>query len=165
MAINPGTQSGSKTVEVEHSGEPVEEKPLKREEVPEPVLKTIERESMGVRITGYAVGTYQNKPIYIVHSVLNRSTHTLSKDFLVDEKGDVRELREQVDLPALPPRLRDGIIKHAGGAKIERVDAITKDDVLAWFVAQLSKEGKKSEIRVNASGELINPPAPGPATH
>ena len=163
MAPNPGTQSSSRTAGGQRSEETPEEKPLKREDVPELVLKTIDRESLGVKILGYALGTYQNKPIYVVHSVLNRSTHTLTKDFLVDEKGNIRELREQVDLPALPSRLRDGIIKQARGAKIERVDAITKDGVLAYFVAQLSKQGKQSEIRVNSTGDLINPPSP--ATH
>ena len=165
MTMNPGSQSGSKTAGGQHSGETAEEKPLKPEEVPQVVLKTVEREALGVRIAGYALGTYQSKPIYIAHTLLRGSAHRLSKDFLVDEKGNVVELREEVDLPALPPRLRDGIIKQAGGAKIDRVDAITRNDVLAWYVVKLSKEGKQSEIRVNSSGDLINPPAPSPATH
>ena len=165
MTMNPGSQSGSKTAGGQHSGETAEEKPLKPEEVPQPVLKTIEREALGVRLAGYALGTYQSKPIYIAHTLLKSGTHMLSRDFLVDEKGNVLELREEVDLPALPPRLRDSIIKHAGGAKVDRVVGITRDGVLAWYVVKLSREGKQSEIRVNSSGDLINPPAPSPATH
>ena len=57
---------------------------------------------------------------------------------------------------ALPPAVKAELVRKAGKGKILIVESITKNDVLVEYEAQVSRAGKRSEIKVGADGKSID---------
>ena len=122
------------------------EKKVKMSDLPEAVRKTVREQSKGATIRGLAKETENGKTSYEVELKVNGH----NRDVLIDANGAVLAVEEQVALNALPPAVREELMRKAGKGKILIVESITKNDVLVEYEAQVSTAGKKSEIKVPA---------------
>ena len=128
------------------------EKRVKMKDLPEAVQKTVREQSKGATIRGFAKETEDGKTSYEVEMKVNGH----NKDVLIDPSGAVLAVEEQVALNALPPAVKAELIRKAGKGKILIVESITKNDVLVEYEAQVSRAGKRSEIKVGADGKSID---------
>jgi uncharacterized membrane protein YkoI len=118
--------------------------------VPAAVQQAITRESTGAKLKGLATETENGKKLYEAELEVNGH----GKDVSFDEKGNVVSVEEEVALDAIPAPARAAIQKAAGTGKIGEVETITEGGVKA-YEAQLNKAGKKSEIKVDAAGQIV----------
>src|SRR5262245_52190493 len=79
-----------------------------------------------------------------------------SKDLLFDSAGEVVEVEEQVALEALPQPVRDSLVRKASGGEIRKVESITKKGSLVAYEAEVTREGKRSEIQVGPAGDTLD---------
>ena len=128
------------------------EKKVKMSDLPPAVQKTVREQSKGATIRGFAKEVEHGKTSYEVEMKINGH----NKDVLIDPEGAVLAVEEQVMLNALPAAVKAELIKKAGKGKILIVESITKNDVLVEYEAQVSRAGKRSEIKVGADGKSID---------
>lgn len=126
------------------------EKKINMKEVPAAVQQAITRESTGATLKGLATETDNGKKLYEAELEVNGH----GKDVSFDEQGNVVSVEEEVALDAIPAPARAAIQKAAGTGKIGEVETITEGGVTA-YEAQLNKAGKKSEIKVDAAGQIV----------
>ena len=78
------------------------------------------------------------------------------KDFLVDTRGSVVEVEEEVALDSLPASVQDGLQAMAREGKLQNVESITKHGKLVAYEAHVVKNGKRSEVQVGPEGEPLS---------
>ena len=125
------------------------EKKVTMKDLPEAVRKTVQEQSKGATLRGLAKEVEDGKTFY--EAELKVDGH--NKDVLIDPTGAVVEIEEQVTLASLPANVRVTIQKAKG--KILSVESITKNNTLEAYEAQISRAGKKAEIKVAPDGQLI----------
>lgn len=128
------------------------EKKIKKSELPAVVQKAADEQSKGATVRGYSQEVENGKTLYEVELTVNGH----SKDVSLDAHGKVVEIEEEVALDSLPGAVRKGLADQARGAKIGKVESLTKNDKLVAYEAQVVKGGKRSEIQVGADGKLLN---------
>ncbi len=79
-----------------------------------------------------------------------------SKDVLIAASGAVVEVEEEVALDALPAPVKAGLQSKAGSGKILKVEFLTKHDKVVAYEAQVTTNGKKSEIQVGPDGKPLD---------
>jgi hypothetical protein len=79
-----------------------------------------------------------------------------TKDVLIDTTGAIVEIEQEVALDALPAAVKAGLEAKAAGAKIVKVESITKHETLVAYEAKVMKNGKKSEIQVGPDGKALD---------
>lgn len=126
------------------------EKRVKMKDLPPAVQKTVQEQSKGATLLGLARETEGGKTFYEAELKVNGH----GKDVLIDPAGAVVEVEEEVPLAGVPSPAREAIRKYAGSGKIVLVESVTKDGSVA-YEAHVQKAGKKSEIKVDASGNPI----------
>ena len=102
------------------------EKKITREQLPPAVEKTVAKQSEGATIRGFSTEIDNHKKVYEVELLANGH----EKDISMDEKGNVIEVEEEVSLESLPPGVKSGLTKAARGAKIGKVESLTKNGKL-----------------------------------
>ena len=127
------------------------EKKIKMTDLPEAVRKTVQEQSKGATLRGLAKEVEDGKTFYEAELKVNGR----NRDVLIDPTGAVVEIEEQVTLASLPANVKATIQKAAGKGKILIVESVTKNNTLEAYEAQISKAGKKSEIKVAPNGQLI----------
>ena len=75
------------------------------------------------------------------------------KDYLMDVRGNVVEVEEEVALASLPPSVQDGLEAMARGGKVQEVESITKKGKLVAYEADVIKDGKHREFQVGPEGD------------
>ena len=127
------------------------EKKVTMKDLPEAVRKTVQEQSKGATLRGLAKEIEDGKTFYEAELKVNGH----NKDVLIDPTGAVVEIEEQVALASLTPNVRVTIQKAAGKGKVLIVESITKNNTLEAYEAQISRAGKKSEIKVAPDGQLV----------
>lgn len=128
-----------------------EEKQIKRSDLPAAVEKTVVEQSKGATIKGFATETEDGKKIYEAEMSVNGH----GKDISMDEKGNILEIEEEVDMASLPPAVKDGLSKAAGKGKIDKVESLTKKGKLVAYEAVVKTGTKQSEIQVGPDGKKL----------
>jgi uncharacterized membrane protein YkoI len=131
-----------------------QEKKIKRSDLPAAVRKTADEQSRGATVKGYSSEMDEGKLVYEVELLVNGH----SKDVNIDKTGNVVEVEEEVALEALPASAKDALEKKAGSGKITKVESITKHGSLVAYEAQVSTNGKRSEIQVGPDGKTLAHP-------
>jgi hypothetical protein len=129
-----------------------QEKKIKRSDLPAAVEKTVVEQSAGATVKGFSEEKEKGQTFYEAEMVVNGHT----KDILIDPKGAVVEVEEEVALDALPPDVKTGLQAKAGSAKITKVESLKKHDKLVAYEAQVSNNGKKSEVQVGPDGKPLD---------
>jgi len=129
-----------------------QEKRIDRSELPKAVEKTVQQQSKGATVRGFSKEKENGKIAYEAKMIVNGQT----KDVLIDANGTVLEIEEQIELQALPVDVKAGLQARVGKGKITKVESITKKDKLVAYEAQVTTDGKKSEVQVGPDGKPLD---------
>jgi hypothetical protein len=129
-----------------------QEKKIKRSELPPAVEKTVAAQSGGATIKGFSKEVEKGRTYYEAEMIVNGHT----KDILIDANGAIAEVEEEVAMDALPADVKAGLQAKAGDGKLVKVETITKKDKLVAYEAQVTKDGKKSEVQVGPDGKPLD---------
>lgn len=130
------------------------EKKITRAQLPPEVEKTVAKESEGTTIKGFASETEKGRQFYEASLIVNGHT----KDILIDPRGNIVEVEEQVTMDSLPSAVQDALKKRAGSGKITVIESLTKKGRLVAYEAQVKHGRKRSEIQVGPNGEKLKHP-------
>ena len=126
-------------------------KKIERKNLPPAVEKTVEAQSQGATIKGFSQEKEKGQTNYEAEMTVNGH----SKDVLIDSKGAVVEIEEQVPLESLPMAAREVLQSKTGTGKILKVESLTKHDKLVAYEAVVQNGNKKKEIQVGPDGEHL----------
>jgi uncharacterized membrane protein YkoI len=130
------------------------EKPLKMENLPPAVQKTVQEQSKGATIRGLSKEEENGKTFYEAELKVNGH----NKDLLIDPTGSIVEVEEQVTLESLPSAVKTALEKRAGKGKIAFVESVTKGGSVVAYEAKIKTAGKTSEIKVSPEGAAVKEP-------
>ena len=128
-----------------------QEKHLTEAQLPKPVLQSIQQQSQGAEIKGYATEREHGKKVYEAETVIKGHT----RDLQVAEDGTLNEVEEEVAFDDLSQAVKDGLTGKAKGAKITKVESLTKKGKLVAYEAATLKGSKKGEIQGGPLGETL----------
>ena len=131
-----------------------EEKKIRRKQLPAAVEKTVAAESQGATIKGFAREVEKGKTYYEAEMSINGH----AKDILMDTRGNIVEVEEQVDMATLPASVQDALKQAAGTGTIEMVESLTKKGKLVAYEGHVKRGNKRSEISVGPNGEKLKKP-------
>jgi hypothetical protein len=129
-----------------------QDKKIARADLPPAVEKTVAEQSRGAAVRGFSLEKENGNTYYEAEMMVNGH----SKDVLIDKTGSVVEVEEQVMLESLPSAVKTGLEGKAGKGKIVKVESVTKHDKLVAYEAQVTTNGKHSEIQVGPDGSSLD---------
>jgi hypothetical protein len=77
------------------------------------------------------------------------------RDVAIAKDGTLLEIEDEVALNTLPAPAQSALMAKAAGAKITKVESLTKKGKLVAYEAATLKGTKKGEIQVGPSGEKL----------
>jgi hypothetical protein len=129
-----------------------QEKKIKRSDLPPLVEQTVAAQSSGATIRGFSQERESGQTYYEAEMMVDGHR----KDVLIDAKGAVVEVEEEVAIDALPAAVKAGLIVKAGVGKILKVESIKKHDKLVAYEAKVNSNGKRSEVQVGPDGKPLD---------
>ena len=138
------------TLSVAHA----QETKLKRSQLPPAVEQTVARESQGATIKGFAREIDKGQTFYEAELIVDGH----AKDILMNKKGNIVEVEEEVALDSLPANVQDGLRKAAGAGTIQMVESLTKNGKLVAYEGHVKTGKRRSEIQVGPNGEKLKRP-------
>ena len=101
----------------------------------------------GATLKGLAKEVEGGKTFYEAETVVNGRT----RDLLFDATGHLVEVEEETAIDAVPAAVKTALMARG---KILRLETLTKGTSVT-YEAQVEKNGKKSEVQVDADGKLL----------
>ena len=129
-----------------------QEKKIKRSELPPAVEKIVAAQSAGATVRGFSQEKENGQTFYEAEMLV----HGHSKDILIDATGAIVEVEEEVALDSLAAEVKAGLTAKAGQGKILKVESIKKHDKLVAYEAQVTTNGKKTEVQVSPDGKPLD---------
>ncbi len=129
-----------------------QEKKLTRSQLPAPVQATVDAQSQGATVKGFSQEKEKGQIFYEAEMTIDGH----SRDVLIDAKGNVVEVEEEVAADALPGAVRDGLQAKAGSGKVGKVESLTKQGKLVVYEAVVTTNGKNAEIQVGPDGKPLD---------
>jgi hypothetical protein len=124
------------------------EKKIGPQDLPAAVQKAVPDETKGAQIKGYNQETEKGKTFYEVETMLNGK----SRDLLFDASGALVEVEEEIAIDSIPPAAKAAIEKRAAGGKVNKVESVTRGQIVSYEAEITSKTGKRSEVAVKPDG-------------
>ncbi len=129
-----------------------EDKKIMRSELPAAVEKAVAaEEARGATAKGFATEIEKGKKFYEAELATNGH----SKDVLLDEKGNVVEVEEEVAMDSLSSEVKDGLTKASGSGTISKVESLTKNGKLVAYEAVVKTGTKTAEVQVGPDGKKL----------
>ncbi|HEU5341278.1 hypothetical protein [Edaphobacter sp.] len=128
-----------------------QEKKIDRSALPAAVEKTVQAQSEGAVIKGFTTEREHGTRVYEAEMMV--SGH--SKDIEIASDGTLNEIEEGVVFDSLPASVRAALTKKAAGAKITRVESLTKHGKLVAYEAGILKGTRHGEIQVGPEGQTM----------
>jgi uncharacterized membrane protein YkoI len=125
------------------------EKKVKLADLPAPVQKTVQEQTKSATLKGLSKEVENGKTFYEIETMANGK----SRDLLVDPSGEIVEVEEATTLDSVPAPVKATLEKAAQKGKILTVETVTKGSAVS-YEAVVSKNGKKSEVAVEADGTI-----------
>jgi uncharacterized membrane protein YkoI len=126
------------------------DKPVKFDDMPAVVQKAMLKEAKGAKIKNTLVEVEDGKTFYEAETVLNGRT----RDFLVDEKGNVAEVEDEIEIEDVPAPVKAAVEKAAGGGgKITKLEEVKKGGKVTGYEATVVKNGQKKSLELNPDGK------------
>ena len=122
-----------------------------RSALPKAVEKTVEQQSQGATIKGISSETEDGVFEYEVEMTVDGH----GRDIAIAKDGTLLEIEDEVAMNALPAEVQSALTAKAAGAKITKVESLTKKGKLVAYEAATLKGTKKGEIQVGPSGEKL----------
>ena len=126
------------------------DKKIQMKDLPPAVQQTVQaEEAKGAKIVGLATEIEGGRTMYEVETTARGRT----RDLLLNAAGAIVEIEEETAIDAVPAPVRAAL--EARG-KVGKVETVTKGRTVT-YEAVVEKNGKKSEVAVNAAGKPITP--------
>lgn len=127
------------------------EEQLALKNLPSAVRATIQRETRDSQILGISREIDNGKTLYEIETMVKGH----SKDMLINDKGNLTEIEEEIALTSLPADIQTEIKKSIGKARLVKLEAVYNGaKVQHSYAALLDKAGKRSEISMGLDGRL-----------
>jgi hypothetical protein len=127
------------------------EKKIVMKNLPKPVQQTVQAQSKGATVLGISKEIEDGQTFYEAEMKVDGR----SKDILIDAKGALVEIEEEVNLNSMPAPLQAEIRKSLGTAKLLKLESITKSEKLTGYEAAVEAAGKRSEISMGPDGKRL----------
>ena len=128
-----------------------QEKKIDRSALPPAVEKTVQAQSQGATIKGFTTDREHGKTVYEAEMIVNGH----SKDIEIAADGTLNEVEEQVAVSSLPAKVQAALTAKAAGAKVVKVESLTRNDKLVAYEATTLKGAKRGEIQVGPDGKAL----------
>lgn len=122
---------------------------VKMESLPAVVQAAVKEQTNSATLIGLSKEVEKGKTTYEIETKLNGKT----RDLLLDSAGKLIEVEEETDIKSIPAAAREAILKKAAGGTVKRVETLTRGSSVS-YEAGVQKNGKNSEINVNADGSV-----------
>jgi uncharacterized membrane protein YkoI len=133
-------------------GASAQEKKVEQSSLPPAVQKTVQEQSQGATIRGYSTERDHGKKVYEAEMLVDGHT----KDIEIGQDGSLNEIEEEVAFEKLPTDVQASLTARAAGAKITKVESLTKHDKLVAYEAATLNGTKKGEIQVGPDGGKLS---------
>jgi len=130
------------------------DKKLDRSQLPPAVEKTVQAQSHGATVKGFATEREGGKKVYEAEMIVNGHT----KDLQIAEDGTLNEVEEEVPFDSLPPGVQTALLAKPSGVTITKVEALTKRGSLVAYEASTLKGSQKGEIQLGPTGNKLSHP-------
>ena len=128
-----------------------QERKIQRSQLPSAVASTLNQNTAGATIRGFAVEYDHGRKVYEVETMVDGHT----RDLAFAEDGTVQEVEEEVALDKLPSAVR-GSLEHArNGGAIRKVESLTKGGKLVAFEAVVMNGSRRREVQVGPDGSKL----------
>ena len=124
------------------------ERKVQLKNLPPAVQKAIQEQTKGATVIGYVEEREDGKVSYEAETKVNGRT----RDLLFDAAGTLIEVEEEVAPDTLPAAVQTALSTRG---KVLKVEAVTKGSVVT-YEAEVEKNGKKSEVVMDARGNAID---------
>jgi uncharacterized membrane protein YkoI len=128
------------------------EKKIKQSDLPPAVQKTAAQESAGGTVTGYTQNTENGAIVYEMNLLVDGKP----KEIVIGPDGIVLAVEQEVAWDQLPANVQSGLKQQAGAGKIGKVTSTTKQGKVTSYEANVTTNGKKSEVEVDAEGKALS---------
>jgi hypothetical protein len=148
-------KTAQKTVEKAEKGETEEQaEKLALKDLPKAVQATVQKETQGAEIVGITRESEDGKTIYEIETKIKGHT----RDMLIDAKGVLTEVEEEINLASLPAAVQAEINKSIGKAKLVKLEAVFNGSkVQTGFSALVELAGQQSEVEMGLDGTKLPP--------
>jgi uncharacterized membrane protein YkoI len=123
------------------------EKKVQMKDLPLAVQKAVEAETKGATLKGLAKEVEKGQTFYEAETTVNGHT----RDLLFDATGKLVEIEEELAMDNAPDAVKSAL---AGKGKVLKLESVKKGDTIT-YEAQVERNGKKSEVALDASGKPI----------
>jgi hypothetical protein len=127
------------------------EKKLELKDVPAAVQKTVQEQSKGATIRGISKEVEAGKTIYELETMIGGH----SRDMLIDSRGKVVEVEQEISVTSLPAAVQAEVKKSVGSGKLLKLESVTKGGTAAGYEAVVEKGGKMSEVSMGLDGKAL----------
>ena len=117
---------------------------VQMKDLPPPVQKTVQEQIKTAKLRGLSREVERGKTYYEAETTVNGK----SRDILMDASGAIVEVEEATAFESIPEAAQKALRTKAGSGKILRVESVTKGSTV------IEKNGKRSEVAVNAGGSV-----------
>ncbi len=124
-----------------------QDKKMQLKNLPTAVQKAVEEQTQGATLVGFAEEREDGRIFYEAETKVNGR----ARDLLFDGAGTLVEVEEEVAPAALPAAVQSALRTHG---KVLKVESVTKGSTVT-YEAQVEKNGKKSDVVVDATGNAI----------
>jgi len=128
-----------------------QEKKIGHSALPPAVVKTLDGETKGATVKGFSTERENGKKVYEAETTINGHT----RDIQVAKNGTLNEVEEEVAFESLPDGVKRGLTAKAAGAKITKVESLTKGGKLVAYEAATLRGLKKGEVQVGPGGSVL----------
>jgi hypothetical protein len=128
------------------------EKSVPRSALPPAVEKTVQEQSKGATIKGFTMETEDGITSYEVAMIVDGH----GRDVEIGKDGTLLETEDEVAISTLPAAVQSALTAKAAGAKITKVETITKKGKLVAYEAATLRGAKRGEFQVGPNGEKLN---------
>lgn len=119
--------------------------------LPAAVLHQAKAEAGDATIRGCVKDNEDGKLTYEVETLKNGK----SRDILFDDSGKVLEVEQEVAAGTLPAAVSEAIARAAHGAKVGKVESVTRGGVIASYETTIVKKGRRQEIAFSPQGDPV----------
>lgn len=120
------------------------DKPIKFDDMPAVVQKAMLKEAKGATIKNTLLEVEDGTTFYEAETVLNGRT----RDFLVDAKGNVAEIEDEIEMENVPAPVKAVVEKAAsGGGRITKLEEVKKGGAVKGYEATVVKERQEKAAR------------------
>lgn len=129
-----------------------QERKVEESALPAPVRKAMQEQTQGATIKSYTTEVENGKRLYEAQTIVNAHT----KDISVEANGTLSEIEDEVVFDSLPATVQAALTKRAAGAKITKVESLTKHGKLVAYEAATLRGTRRGEIQVGPNGGKLS---------